>query len=353
MKRFNAALFGLLLIFSGFWISDPASAESNRCDTSSIVDQIKVPGGHDLVVEIFGDTEFTYIPVPDPSWDPLTASNSELEHFGFPPKPQGNSSLDEWAKEVSGIHISAPSDLCLASTSTFELTHIAHFWSGYVTVPTANVEYRAVAATYHEPDIGFDACGSSFVSNWVGLGGLNEFGHTSAGLIQAGTMYDPTTTKHSLWYEYLDASSNGQPQITVNDSRLIPNPGVEIRVSVYYYPASQSSTFTFLNVSTGSLISFNRKNMNNYFDGSTAEVIIERPTLLVGGIQFQTTLANFGTTHFSSVYATGSNGTEGLYSWNRMKLYMTFDGTANSNSLDAVTASTSANSFDATWLSCD
>lgn len=146
---------------------------------------------------------------PAPGFDPLTATNAQLEANGYAPRPTDPADLADWRRYASGPidHLSSCSDLRptelrdgpAVATNAAAGHDKSVNWAGEVAVSHA---YNSASAWWHIPrahDISDSV--HRFSSQWVGLG---SGGSKSAPLIQAGSDADTTGTgsnNYDIWWE--------------------------------------------------------------------------------------------------------------------------------------------------------
>ena len=157
-------------------------------------------------------------------------------------------------------------------------------WSGYAVTPGSGV--TAVSSTFTVPSAGLDPPG--FAATWAGIGGYN-----TSDLIQAGVQSDSTPSnpllgnQYQAWYELLPASVTPGDRVTVDINDVSGNTWSITLTDAGKWSWSQDVTYSS--------------------SGSSAEWILEAPTLVA-----QTVLANVGTVSFgptSTYTASGSTHT--------------------------------------------
>jgi hypothetical protein len=166
-------------------------------------------------------------------------------------------------------------------------------WSGYAVTPGSGI--TAVSSTFTVPTAGLVPPG--FAATWTGIGGYN-----TSDLIQAGTGEDSAPdnpvigSQYFAWYELLPNSEtpltncSGDPNCTVT-------PGDTVSVNI----SNVSGNTWSISMADSGKWSWSQ-NVNYASTGSSAEWILEAPTLVA-----QTVLAPVGTTHFgpTSTYTAG------------------------------------------------
>lgn len=273
--------------------------------------------------------------VPPRGFSPLDATNAQLAQYGFPTRPTGAKQLQMWETAMSDWRRTAAPAISVTDVYS-KLVPLARSnkgggpgtasgapgtpgagpgapagapgtpggaagpgmpaapgqphqrpvnatessnWSGYYTSSGYN-QWDAVEGAFVQPtDMSQSA--NKFESSWVGLGGVN-----SGALIQDGTQMN--AGQYSAWYEYLGNGGAGVPEI--NFDNISVNPGDEI-YAYTSYDASTGNAYFFVEDETDGTSQSTTVNLgSDYYDGSTAEWINERPE--VGGSLAQ--LANYG-----------------------------------------------------------
>jgi hypothetical protein len=154
-------------------------------------------------------------------------------------------------------------------------------WSGYLNVASSQ-KYTEAQGYYTEPSDHGTSCENASEVTWAGLGGRN-----SEQLAQDGTgLATPGLAAHQAWWEILPAVTSIVP---IN---FYATPGAEFLAEVIHVSGNEFEFFMY-NYATGKGIAPLYENYKGY-DGSTAEYIVERPT--VNGSP--TKLLNFGSVPF-------------------------------------------------------
>ena len=166
-------------------------------------------------------------------------------------------------------------------------------WSGYAVTPGSGV--TAVSSAFTVPTAGLDPPG--FAATWAGIGGYN-----TSDLIQAGVEEDSLPgnpllgNQYQAWYELLPASETPISNCT-GDSNCTVTPGDHVTVDI----SNVSGNTWSISLTDAGKWSWS-KNVTYSSSESSAEWILEAPTLVA-----QTVLANVGTAHFgpTSTYTSG------------------------------------------------
>jgi peptidase A4-like protein len=241
------------------------------------------------------DGVLTQVPLPPASFKPLTASAADLAAYGFPPRPDTQDELIAWQSDLASWKPTPDIGACEVPGLTAAFNN--PIWSGYDADSTSSSTYIAVQGDYHQPTKGSTSCASPQEVSWVGLGGY----HTGR-LMQDGTGID-ATGHYYAWYEWLndtnDIGITKMASVTVHAGDRIHT------YVVHQTSGSGQTTFYVADNTTGTSQSRIVNLGSAYYDGSSAEMIDERPS--IGGIP--TNLTNFGTVNWTNAKVQRSNAT--------------------------------------------
>jgi hypothetical protein len=261
----------------------------------------------DTVREFGTDKESMKVTVPPAGFDPRTASASQLLRYGFPPRPAQPAALQRWKKMYpkGGIEYVIP-DMCQA---TVPVTHRPHWvgqtglgtsplaplppsdnWSGGIAQQAVgNPTFTFADVRWTEPTFSASCPSMSAYSIWSGLGGTSS--GANGGLLQAGVSNLGGTGPNAdyAWWEAL----HNNPATTLPEQIITNFPvsaGDEVQSVTYYNRPDESITFQLYNLTKNKLVTLGPWNgivdqngnaqgtADEYYDGSTAEMIAERPT---------------------------------------------------------------------------
>jgi hypothetical protein len=228
---------------------------------------------------------------PPASFNPLTASDAELDRYGFPPRPSrklGTSLLARWERRVMSQTRIVP---LLQQTNTFHapvrgIKQIkttdgtgeanSENWSGYAIVdssnpfakPGAQVEAQYVVP---KPVSGCESGSETYSSaNWVGIDGA-----FSNDVLQAGTETDLDCAAGASYYAWIEWFPNSEIRVT----NLVISPGDLMSVSVFV-AADASKHLSIENLTTRKSVSLAMTPPSGTeLVGNSIEWILERPTI--------------------------------------------------------------------------
>ena len=168
-------------------------------------------------------------------------------------------------------------------------------WAGYA-VHHAHVNFKKVVGTWTQPKAVCTPNQPSYSSVWVGIGGYSV---TSQALEQIGTEADCTaggSEASSAWYELVPAASQ-----TV---KIPVSAGDRVRASVAVY--GKNVTLTLDNLTRHR--TFKKHLHASVLDTTSAEWIVEAPSVCSGNACQTLPLADFGSTGFTAARATATTG---------------------------------------------
>lgn len=264
--------------------------------------------------------------VPPSGFNPLAASDFELEQWGFPPRPSVSNvtAYARWKRLVSvkrvtpqltftNIYQGPARNVKFSPTSNTSAT--SNNWSGYVldgANGTFKVNETQVSADWNIPSVAqaVGTCNSTwdYSSQWVGFDGWG-----SSDVLQAGNEADATcsSTLYSFWYEWY-------PNTETRVSSPVAQPGDWVTVQVWYTTTSPNGHAYWADYRTGASASvgFNAPS-GTTFEGNSAEWVMERPTVSgsladlanYGGMQILAPFARIGATTYYSPSSPPSGAT--------------------------------------------
>ena len=281
---------GVLLIVSvaTFIAQEPSGAGvSGRTSygiVSSTNSKILADGGSSTTYTFANGVTMTSF-VPPAGFSPLTASASQLAEYGFPPRPEHSSGLSNWNSAMS--HATDPyvgtydfSSQPLSVTDINQTTHSGGNYSGFDGTGSPG-RYDGTQADFSIPTVTNTLlCTTPYFSMWTGLGGIN-----SASLLQSGMIYNlgqvsnPNVSDWTGFYELLDsANPNNPPQnIVVKDGKSWHVNTADTMFSQTTYSSAAGGTVNFYleDESTGQFAPAMMTGVSAYYDGTTADAIVE------------------------------------------------------------------------------
>jgi hypothetical protein len=266
----------------------------------------------------------TTIDAPPAGFDPITASDEDLQYNGFPPRPNQNTQPKAYATWVKAIQASKTRVVpTLEQTTIFHgpakpgkavnptavegpagkvsNTSYSYNWSGYVdfsgasSYGSSSYYYLVNHMVVPQAEQAFGACtgGWDWGSEWNGIDGWG-----SSDVLQAGVEFDAycsggaKSAYYSAWYEWY-------PYGEVRISSLPVAPGDDIFVEVWHTSSTQGYAY-IVNYSTGQYVEVGFNAYPGYaLIGNSAEFVVERPG--VGGAL--ATLTDYTMIPFWDAYA--------------------------------------------------
>lgn len=335
-KKTLFTLVGSVLIFSSFGSTGFAEPQLN------LNSQIKLAANQKLIVNI-----------PPNGWNPLTATDAELDYYAYPARPADPTELEKWKGIVSGQWevpvmadkkrdkaVKQASDLSFSqSASDEDSSHVVNTsvnWAGW----ERGGSVSRVTGFWRQPVVSADASHRpAYASEWIGIS-------NSSVIIQAGTDSNVNADNsgfYGIWWELIGTNQSEASHYLTNFAH---NGG-----DTYYSDISYSSgtaNFYIADSTSGATTSFKVTGIT--FTGSLdrAEWIVEK-TAINGSVPAN--LANFNYVHFaqsqygsasSLSYLSGSSSLTNVYKDNMVN-------TAGSNIIAQPGAINSTGDFDVTW----
>jgi hypothetical protein len=228
---------------------------------------------------------------PPASFNPLTATDAELDRYGFPPRPGqdlGPGVLERWERRVMSQTRIVPQ---LQQTNTFHaparnikqtktapgvIEANSENWSGYAIVDSSNPFVRPgsqVEAQFIVPKPA-SGCGSKTdtysSANWVGIDGA-----FSNDVLQAGTETDLNCATGPAYYAWIEWYPNSEIRVT----NLAIAPGDLMSISVFI-AADSSKHLSIENLTTRKSVALAMTPpRGTELVGNSIEWIVERPTI--------------------------------------------------------------------------
>ncbi len=250
------------------------------------------------------------VAAPPAGFDPLRASDADLDAYGFPPRPskmQGTA-YAHWVRMVAGAKIRitpqlrrlhremalpvwvpapfAPRAPAVTQSSNIPVNDYSRNWSGMVVANGAaslggsSITQAAGDFNVSIAELPFGTCNTGVhYSTWVGLDGVNSGDILQAGV--EGDAYCTSAGSSAYYYPWMEWFPAGLVQIT----NLLISPGDIVIVFI----AAKSATTGFVLVENATsnqyVVMSPTAPAGTSFKGTSAEWILERPT-------FGTTISN-------------------------------------------------------------
>jgi hypothetical protein len=255
-------------------------AQRRSCGYETLrVKKVHAAGDGGAVYDYGNNWEITE---PPAGFDPSTATPSQLQQYGVPPQPPaGSAAWPAWHAMVTGLrHFApAPSGLVVSSSMPFGESYGSDSnWAGMMDWggdSSGSTPYIHATGYWWEPHIGSTPCSGATEASWAGIDGWG--GNPYLG--QTGTSFNvPPAGNHEFWAA---AVPDGVAVVP-----LQATPGFEEEADTQY----QFGNYNFWDYDFASQTGLHAVAKNAYWNGKTAEFIVERAKL--GSL---TPLSNFGT----------------------------------------------------------
>ena len=183
----------------------------------------------------------------------------------------------------------------VTATTTYDTTGI---WSG-VNVSSPTRTYSQVVGRLLVPSRKPTSCAGSTLASWVGIGGVN-----SANLIQAGLAYVKGSSFPQAFYEISSASQPGALTIF----NMVIKPGDTVHMSATFIRSVGIAELSVSDLATGISRTADIDVIDSTWDGTTAEWVDERLTLVSAQGTTTTPLVDFGTNAWFGAKVIKSDG---------------------------------------------
>lgn len=292
MKKFfnrkTASLITALVVVFSFSSANILNAyeteESNLTSVKYDYDRIEElsDGGKIYVYSIDG-LEHKF-PVPPDDFQPLTASDEQLETYGFPPRPDEENVEDyeEWVEIMSCYKSTAIPEVELVGKDKADIPEVvdnqinplsasnfsvSNYGAGYsASLSEANKFFSQVQGDFTQPTITSTSgeCANMFM---VGFGALQGNCGISAGTRCIGNL------QASAYYSCY--GNSGTDRLTINSVKV--NPGDKVHVYVSYQRANNIFNYYIVNMTTGTqtanVVEYDHA---NFYDGKKASWYVGR-----------------------------------------------------------------------------
>ena len=347
------------LIPRSAWATSPSASSVAADSSASTTASSCPPGGTPLPlirIDVLPDggnldwylgTGSPRVPVPPSTFDPLSATASELEGYGFPPRPSDASALADWTSEMQSWKPTPDYGLCqmpapLGSGAHASLTdasnswaHVGSSWSGYVAKQTTTT-YIATQGDFYQAAYHTTYCDKPMLwGSWTGLGGYYA---DTGGIIQTGTAVSISGSSPTYY-----AWTEVYPLLPKTWSQVVVHPGDHIHTYVVYQRSTGLTTMYVADDTTGTQKSEIETQPLQYYDGRTAEAIDER--------NGDSPLLNFGTVGWFNLKVQKTSGTWytlGSQSPEAQEIYSNF----TKQILSLPDGMSSSTAFTDRWYSC-
>ena len=263
--------YGLIASYDG---ATPAACTDVTADSVT-----QLAGGALLYNYTVGGSTITEAKPPS-GWSPVTATDSELALYQFPPRPaigldsvEWTSLWSHWQSNAIGLCVSSdlstraspmvaqdstvPSDYSASGASGGSAgTATFYNYSGLSLPSSAGSNYTAASGTwavtgYRDPSSGGVSPFRTHTS-WVGLGGMGGGGLLQAGIVTASDRPTDTIPYYEAINNKTGAAARDTGVVKARAGSYRVNPGDSVNSQVRYDVSSGRTTFSVLDTSTGS-----------------------------------------------------------------------------------------------------
>ena len=235
-------------------------------------------------------TSTLQIPVPPSGFSPLTATPSQLQEYGFPPRPSGGTALQSWLQAMQAYTgVPNPSlviKVTPASNQNNQLQsgtpsstapapagpQVSPNWSGWAGLG-GSTTYVALSGNSTVPTEAGAGCANNAYTDWTGLGGTSF----SLPLIQSGIDFNNLVPDAWVpFYEVIMANNQGNIHSTIGEPPFHLSDGDGVYFYTDYQQSNDVADFFVMDTTTGQTAPFRKTGVpSSYYDGSSAEWINE------------------------------------------------------------------------------
>jgi hypothetical protein len=284
------------------------SQSSRITQTTTVTSSVAAlsDGGSQNVYELPNGSAMV-VRTPPIGFDPVSASDTQLAEYSFPPRPTEASALADWTQVMQAYRSDGPpAQSFQLSTDTQSLKYSVIYtnWAGFSagTLNTQNTTYVGVKGEMTVPSHS-GTCGSnSGIGIWVGLGGTDNQNDLAQQGIECG---NSGVGSGGAFRPFTEFANTENPIVFCSQTSWTFPAGDVIYQNMSFYTSLNQAYFYIEDITTGVAHSCSvaQPSSNWSFNGNTADWVVEAPGSSPAPL-------NFGTIPFSDANAyLGSNGT--------------------------------------------
>lgn len=270
---------------------------------------------YQTAVSIPGITGATIYSGAPEGFDPISASASELEAYGYPPRPDpgDTKAYAHWVRIVSTTRVTPtliatnryhrPLQVIGKPAVSDNTTTLNSFnWSGYAITGSGSPPFWEVVGDWYVPNIGATTT-TGYSSEWVGIDGdcsCND-------LIQDGTEADyyGGSTHYDAWVEFIP-----EPEVQIGGFPIAPGDLISAITEKAVVGGKVTGKYFLTNFSTGKSVSVSLTiPPKTSFSGKSAEWIVERTE--VNG-SFMNPLPRYAYTYMDDAWAYNTSSSSAI-----------------------------------------
>jgi hypothetical protein len=239
-------------------------------------------GGKKYSYALPGDNgEYITVNEPPEGFEPLTATDQELQKWGFPPRPSNAAGMERWDELVGGYKEAHYHAACRQTDKAKAHSYLGEAepsnWSGYEDVASNQRKWHGVFGRFYQPTNHGSCSTAARVASWVGLGGDPNYPGGER-FFQAGTETRASGYTQG-WIEWYSANHNFyyEPMTYKGGEQFVIEQGNYIRMSIYYNYELEIYYVYITNDHTGETELFEGHISRAFYDGGTAEWVDEAP----------------------------------------------------------------------------
>lgn len=361
-RRIVSSITTLAMVFSFGTVNAMDAYNAVDDGQASVVldyDRIEeLPDGGKIYIYLIDGMEHKF-PVPPEGFKPLTATDEQLEAYGFPPRPdeENQEEYEQWAELMSCYKFTKAPKLEKSVERVKTDTGISTLAAGDVNDPKGynmGGYSSEISGTKFYTQLQFDLVYPTITTNettaknsFLACFGRPDYQKTiGVGFTTISTKSGSNST--STWYGYRASGSGELSKFTITGFN--PKAGDNLHVYISYQKANNALNYYLANNTTGETKSavINGIDASKYFEGSTAAWVTQFHKKS-NGTNYP--LGNFGTITFKNCKAMLNTSTSwtNLGSLEGRKKYE-MNGVEGIPQLISVSNIVNGNQFSCTWI---
>ncbi|HKZ14413.1 MAG TPA: LamG domain-containing protein [Solirubrobacterales bacterium] len=283
--------------------SIPACSPNGGLTTGTPNEVVSLPGGGELEIYEGADGTVWEFPEPPAGFEPLKATNAELEEYAFEPRPTEGPALKHWEESMSTFKSVPKGSGCVSAEflppgpggENGRTARIDE--AGFVAEKPESGgkgRWRAAKVQFKQPAVNPGACTPpppAAASSWVGIGRAKH------GFFQAGTLSRGRGEPKPFVEKFFSSEEN----LASERVRILPfkkpiEPKDRVEASVRWDEANERAVMMVKDLETGEMKGArSHKNSSTLYFGEQVEFMVERPARSKGKKRLPSDqLAKFG-----------------------------------------------------------
>jgi hypothetical protein len=297
------------------------------------------------------------VTVPPKTWNPVIASDAEIQRYGLYPRPKSAAQRKLWEQMYAHVSSWVLPDMCAtnfhAAAPKYPID--SHpIWSGAIAKRVKGAPaFTGSSYVFDEPKFDGGCKHASSYNLWSGLGGLKSGRLMQNGIDNAGKGLNDDYA----WWEVLsDDKKNSLPEMEIKNFKV--RAGDRIFAGISYYAPKKQVSFNFYNYRTKKAADLGPWGVidtpkgsylaSAFYDGSTAEQIVERTTVGKKPVMLRKPHGGYSHTHEAG-FANGRQDGEDFAFKNVWQYNMRANGTKLSEPVKFISKVKNVGTYLAQW----